>query len=61
MLILVPVSRYVKEALLFKSLDRDALQLHISTVEDTEILRGLLPGLGLVAFVGDGSILPRQR
>lgn len=28
-------------------------------MQDTEALRGALPGLGLVAFVGNGAILPR--
>jgi hypothetical protein len=30
-------------------------------VEDTEALRAALPAAGLVAFVGDGSVLPRLR
>jgi len=33
---------------------------HVETVEDAEHLRGLLPELGLVAFVADGSLLPRE-
>lgn len=33
---------------------------HVETVEDAEHLRGLLPSLGLVAFVADGAILPRE-
>jgi len=28
--------------------------------QDTEALRDALPGLGLIAFVGDGAILPRH-
>jgi predicted ABC-class ATPase len=34
--------------------------LHVETVEDAGYLRDLLPSLGLVAFVADGSILPRE-
>ena len=28
-------------------------------LQDTEALRGALPGMSLIAFVGDGAILPR--
>jgi len=35
-------------------------RLHVETVEDAEHLRDLLPSLDLVAFVADGSILPRE-
>src|SRR5918994_1739414 len=34
--------------------------LHVETVEDADHLRRLLPGLGLVAFVADGAVLPRE-
>ena len=34
--------------------------LHVETVEDAEYLRDLLPSLGLVAFVADGAVLPRE-
>ena len=40
--------------------DLDRARLHVETVEDAEHLRGLLPSLGLVAFVADGSVLPRE-
>jgi predicted ABC-class ATPase len=35
-------------------------RLHVETVEDAEHLRDLLPSLDLVAFVADGSVLPRE-
>src|SRR5215204_5894677 len=35
-------------------------RLHIEAVEDADYLRRLLPGLGLVAFVADGAVLPRE-
>ena len=38
----------------------DRARLHVETVEDAEHLRDLLPSLGLVAFVADGSVLPRE-
>jgi predicted ABC-class ATPase len=37
-----------------------ARRLHVETVEDAEYLRDLLSSLGLVAFVADGSVLPRE-
>src|ERR671912_974784 len=40
--------------------DIERARLHVETVEDADHLRGLLPGLGLVAFVADGAVLPRQ-
>jgi predicted ABC-class ATPase len=40
--------------------DVDRARLHVETVEDADYLRGLLPGLGLVAFVADGAVLPRE-
>ena len=33
---------------------------HVLTAEDADTLRGMLDGAGLVAFVADGSILPRK-
>ena len=35
-------------------------RLHVETVEDADHLRRLLPELGLVAFVADGAVLPRE-
>src|SRR5215218_2511398 len=35
-------------------------RLHVETIEDADHMRGLLPGLGLVAFVAKGSVLPRE-
>src|SRR5215210_3312257 len=40
--------------------DVERARLHVETVEDATYLRGLLPGLGLVAFVADGAVLPRE-
>ncbi|GAB4823091.1 hypothetical protein N2152v2_010137 [Parachlorella kessleri] len=52
--------RYVHTGLLYAQQDAEALRRQVACVEDTEALRAALPGLGLVAFVGDGSILPRK-
>ena len=40
--------------------DVERAMLHVEAVEDADHLRGLLPGLGLVAFVADGAVLPRE-
>src|SRR5918993_1518968 len=40
--------------------DVERASLHVETIEDAEYLRGLLPELGLVAFVADGAVLPRE-
>ena len=49
----------VKASLFYERLDKEALNLHIQTAEDADELRGQLEGLGLVAFVADGAVLPR--
>jgi predicted ABC-class ATPase len=41
-------------------LDRAALERHAAVIEDQEALRAALPDAGLVAFVGNGSVLPRR-
>jgi predicted ABC-class ATPase len=50
----------VRRALAPGVVDTGRARLHVETVEDAEHLRGLLPDLGLVAFVADGSVLPRE-
>jgi predicted ABC-class ATPase len=40
--------------------DEESARLHAEAVEDADHLRGLLPELGLVAFVADGAVLPRE-
>ncbi len=39
---------------------RDRLEKHVATWRAQRYLRGVLPKLGLVAFIADGSILPRK-
>ncbi|MGD8539167.1 MAG: ABC-ATPase domain-containing protein [Candidatus Aminicenantes bacterium] len=53
------IPRIVRAALLHKNLDPDGLITHIKTAEDADALRENLDGLGIVAFVADGAILPR--
>jgi predicted ABC-class ATPase len=40
--------------------DREKARHHVETVEDADHLRRILPELGLVAFVADGAVLPRE-
>jgi len=44
----------------FESLDADEVTRFVECVENQEALRARLPELGLVAFVADGSVLPRE-
>lgn len=53
------IPRIVKTALLYKNLDTEDLSLHIKTAEDADSLREDLDKMGIIAFVPDGSILPR--
>jgi predicted ABC-class ATPase len=48
------------QALLYENLPTHSVQQHIDVVEDQEALREQLQEQGLVAFVGNGSILPRR-
>lgn len=52
--------RLAEAALLHASLDASALRDHVTLHRDQEALRDQLTGRGLVAFVGDGAILPRR-
>ena len=51
--------RCVQNALLYRNLDAKRLQTVADLAEDQHYIREALPGLGLCAFVADGSILPR--
>ncbi|UCF98380.1 MAG: ABC-ATPase domain-containing protein [Spirochaetaceae bacterium] len=44
----------------FANLDLGTVRRHIEAAEDAECLRGKLEELDLVAFIADGSILPRK-
>ena len=49
----------VKSALCYPNLDAKQLRAAADLAEDQQFLRDALPGLGLCAFVADGSVLPR--
>lgn len=50
----------VEASLLKENIDYTALKKHIETAEDSEYLRNKLDSLGLVAFIANDSILPRE-
>jgi predicted ABC-class ATPase len=54
------VPQIAQAALKFASLDKKRLAAQVNTAEDADTLRAQLPDLGLVAFVADGSVLPRR-
>ena len=50
----------VNATLLHENVDQAALTKHIEVAEDAEYLRTKLDALGLVAFIADKAILPRE-
>jgi predicted ABC-class ATPase len=50
----------IHRTLKYERLDAEACRRHVETAEDAEWLRGQLPSKNLVAFVANGSILPRR-
>jgi len=50
----------VCDSLIFDNIDGEELEKWIETNEDADFLRGGLVENGLVAFIADGSILPRR-
>ncbi|MEW6189450.1 MAG: ABC-ATPase domain-containing protein [Actinomycetota bacterium] len=52
--------KVVEDSLFFARYDPDALKNHVDLYEDQEFLRKKLADRRLVAFVADGSILPRE-
>ncbi|MCB0196875.1 MAG: ABC-ATPase domain-containing protein, partial [Anaerolineae bacterium] len=54
------IPQLVTQALTYAHLDQNALTAHLNTAEDADTLRRQLASLGLVAFVADGSRLPRR-
>lgn len=52
--------KIVEESLRPQSIDRDVLRKHVACCEDQDAMRAQLEEKGLVAFVANGSILPRR-
>jgi predicted ABC-class ATPase len=59
-MIVEELPKIVNRALIYKSLDADALTRHIEAGEDQDAMRSSLKDKGLVAFVANGSVLPRR-
>ena len=59
-MLLEELPRVVREALTPAGVDSEAARTHVEIVEDADHLRNRLPELGLVAFVADGAVLPRE-
>ncbi|MDY6803223.1 MAG: ABC-ATPase domain-containing protein [Cyanobacteriota bacterium] len=54
------IPQIVRRALKYEQLDAEACRRHVETAEDADWLREQLPSKDLVAFVANGSILPRR-
>ena len=59
-MLLEELPRVVREALTPVGVNVEAALAHVETVEDADYLRNQLPELGLVAFVAEGAVLPRE-
>ncbi|MFM2586872.1 P-loop domain-containing protein [Vibrio sp. TBV020] len=51
--------KFIRKATLERELDKDALIKHCQIIEDQVAMRNQLDDMGLIAFVGNGSVLPR--
>jgi len=58
-ILFVELPRVVRQAMLFDPMTSDQLSEHITSVVSQRALREQLADHGLVAFIADGSILPR--
>lgn len=54
------IPRLAEKALMFANLNQAKLRDHVKLNEAQDQLRLALPGRGLVAFIGNGSVLPRE-
>lgn len=58
-LLTVQLPALVQKGLMWKSFHAESVWAHIRSVKVQEALRSALPKHGLVAFIGNGSVLPR--
>ena len=54
------VPECVEYALFYKNMDAKRLRAIVDLAEDQHYIRGMLPQMGLCAFVANGSVLPRE-
>ena len=59
-MLLEELPEIVRSALTREGVNEEEAQAHVETVEDSNHLRRQLASLGLVAFVADGAVLPRE-
>ncbi len=59
-MLLEELPRIVDDSLLYRALDGEKLKNHVETMEDQDCLRKKLGGMGLVCFIANGSVLPRE-
>lgn len=59
-MLLMELPSIVNGSLLYDSVNKKALERQVRLVEDQDYLRNKLRDLGLVCFVANGSILPRE-
>ncbi|CAA9412986.1 Isopentenyl-diphosphate Delta-isomerase [uncultured Rubrobacteraceae bacterium] len=59
-MLLEELPQVVREALAPAGVNVEGAREHVETVEDADYLRNRLPELGLVAFVAEGAVLPRE-
>ncbi|MEE8481839.1 MAG: ABC-ATPase domain-containing protein [Acidiferrobacterales bacterium] len=59
-LLLDELPQVVRAALIYKNLPATKFEAHIDCIEDQSVLRESLSDLGLIAFVADDALLPRQ-
>lgn len=54
------INKIVKESLIYQSLDAEAIRHQVLQAEDADWIRRKLREFSLVAFIADGSVLPRK-
>lgn len=59
-MLLSELPEIVSAALLAENIDHQALKKHLEAAEDAEYLRNQLDPLGLIAFIAEGAVLPRE-
>ncbi|MBS5926876.1 MAG: ABC-ATPase domain-containing protein [Clostridium sp.] len=52
--------KIIDESIVYNNINKDALRKRVELVEDQQYIRQSLEDCGLVAFIGNGSILPRE-
>lgn len=54
------IPQIVEQSLFYHNYDSNDVKMHVEVVEDQEAIRDQLEEKGLVAFIGDMSVLPRR-